>query len=77
MGRTKKSFDISLQREHELITEPIEVANEFNKYFSSIADNIRGSIPSATKDFKEFYRETGLQDRFIFNRRVYTKRDPY
>ena len=33
MGRTKKAIAISLKCGNELITEPVEVANEFNNYF--------------------------------------------
>ena len=54
MGRTRKTIDISLQSDGEIITEPVEVANQFNNYFSKIADNIRDTLPAANKDFKSY-----------------------
>ena len=59
MGRTKKTIDISLQHRNELITEPVEVANSFNTYFSGIAQNIRDSLPTTRKDFKDYLPRRG------------------
>ena len=66
MGRSKKSSNISLLCENELITDPVEVANEFNNYFAGIADNIRKNIPSSTKDFKEYLPRVGPRHSFRF-----------
>ena len=43
------------------------MANEFNSYFSSIADNIRSTLPPATKDFKEFLPQNEPTNSFFFH----------
>ena len=60
LGKTKKSTGIALECKNEIITEPVEVANKFNTYFSNIADEIRKDIPTETRDFKNYlqYRRT-------------------
>ena len=67
MGRTKKTIDISLQRDGEIMTEPVEVANQFNNYFSKIADNIRDTLPAANNDFKSYLPRRGPTESFYFN----------
>ena len=67
MGKTRKTIDISLQSDGETITEPVEVANQFNNYFSKIADNIRDTLPAANNDFKSYLPRRGPSNSFYFN----------
>ena len=76
LGKTKRSTGIALQCNNEIITEPIEVANRFNTYFSSIADDIRKEIPTETKNFKEYlqYRRTPPNSLYFHPTGVYEVR---
>ena len=66
LGKNKSSTNITLQCKDETITEPIEVANKFNSYFSSIADNIRKNIPPEPKDFKDYLHNRGSTRSIYF-----------
>ena len=67
LGRNKKSTMITLQSKDETITEPVEVANKFNNYFSNIATNIRKDIPVETKDFSDYLPRRGQNHSLYFH----------
>jgi len=66
MGRTKRTSNIAIECENEILTDPVDVANEFNNYFAGIADNIRKDLPSPTKDFKQYLPSFGPRHSFRF-----------
>ena len=63
----KKSFqtEFELNINGKLTSDPIKVANEFNCYFTSIADNLRQKIPKTPKSFKHFLKEQNLHSMFL------------
>ena len=71
LGKTKSSTNITLQCKGDPITDPTEVANKFNQYFSNIADNIRKTIPRETKNFRDY-----LQNRSPTRSIYYHPTDP-
>ena len=55
------------QRSHQLISQiksdgkdydnPKDIANIFNKFFVTVADNVQKSIPSAPKSHKDYLKK--------------------
>ena len=64
-SKNKSTISINLQCDSETLTEPIDVANKFNDYFSNIAENIRKDLPDATKDFRD-YLQNKRSNRSIY-----------
>ena len=60
----KKSFqtEFELNINGKLTSDLIKVANEFNSYFTSIADNLRQKTP---KTFIHFLKEQNLHSMFL------------
>ena len=44
----------SIKKENLIISDQVIIANEFNKYFSSIGQSKAEAIPKVDKDFSEF-----------------------
>ena len=63
--RNKASNNITLNINGNNITEPSNVANIFNNFFTSIADNIRAKIPQAFNNYHQ-YLKNPLQNSFFF-----------
>ena len=58
-SKSKRSSDkISLNDNNNgnLISDPSNVANKFNEFFTSIANSIRDTIPESNKDFRSFLK---------------------
>lgn len=64
-NKTKENNNISLNINGSTVTEPIEVANTFNNFFTSIADSIRDKIPKALNNYKQYLKEP-LANSFFF-----------
>ena len=45
---------ISLNINNKVESDPLKIANHFNEYFTSIADQIRAEIPASEKSFETF-----------------------
>ena len=58
MGRSKQSrnnaLNISTKIDEKIVSGPKSAANEFNEYFSSIADEIRAKITGTKACYKDF-----------------------
>ena len=55
----------SLLVNSELTTEPKEIANAFNKYFSTIASDLQGKIYHHGQDFTIFLKNSDEHNFFI------------
>ena len=53
---TNTSSPTCINIDNNLVTDPLTIANSFNNYFASIADNIRKDIPYTTKQFSSFLK---------------------
>ena len=53
---SKSSFLREISVDGKLITEPIEIANSFNTFFSEIANNIRAKIPNTAVNPNSYAR---------------------
>ena len=49
---------------NKLISEPVEVANKFNEYFSTIAENLQANIYHTGNDFHQYLN--GRNEHSIF-----------
>jgi len=56
---------ISLKIGNAVISNPLAVANEFNTYFTSVADAIRSSIPQCDKHFSSFLKHPNPNSIFL------------
>ena len=56
---------ISLLVNNELITEPKDIANAFNNYFSTIASDLQGKIYHHGQDFTKFLENSNEHNFFI------------
>ena len=56
---------ISIKIGEKIISDSKPVANEFNEYFSSIADQIRDNIPETKASYKDFLTK-GCRNSFFF-----------
>ena len=63
---SKCSAKISLKVNNTVESDPAKIADEFNKYFTGIAQKIRKKIPFSMKDFKNFLRQPN-QNTFFFS----------
>lgn len=59
------SKPISLRIDDIVTSNPNIVANSFNSYFSSVADNIRSKIPVSDKNFTSFLKHPNLNSIFL------------
>jgi len=57
--------EITLDINGVLTSDPIEVANEFNYFFTSIADNLRQKIPKTPKTYQHFLKNRNLHSMFL------------
>ena len=48
-----------------MVTEPIEVANQFNNYFSNIASKLQASIYTQGQDFNKYLKNNAEHSFFI------------
>ena len=55
----------SLIRENKLITDPKEVATEFNKYFSNIAENLQSQIHTEGQNFQNYLKNPNQNTIFL------------
>ena len=55
----------SLIVNNKLISEPVEVANKFNEYFSTIAENLQAKIYDTGTDFHQYLRDRNEHSIFI------------
>ena len=60
------SSNISIKIGERIISDSKTVANEFNEYFSSIADQIRDKIPETKACYKDFLTK-GCRNSFFFH----------
>ena len=56
---------ISLKIDGVVTSDPNPVANSFNSFFSSVADNIRSRIPESEKQFSSFLHNPNLNSIFL------------
>lgn len=64
-SKIKTNKKISLNSDGTLFTEPNDVANLFNKYFTTIADSIRDKIPKFG-NFEQFVDKSRSPESFFF-----------
>ncbi|XP_057310678.1 uncharacterized protein LOC130648640 [Hydractinia symbiolongicarpus] len=50
---------------NSVVTDPVTIANSFNDYFASIADNIRMNIPFTRKHFSSFLKKSTSNSMFL------------
>ena len=55
----------SLIVNNKLISEPVEVANKFNEYFSTIAENLQAKIYDTGTDFHQYLKDRNEHSIFI------------
>lgn len=48
-----------------LITDPLDIANNFNNFFTSIADSIRDSIPPTSKRYSNYLKNSNRNSIFL------------
>ena len=63
---SKTSSPSCLNINDNLITDPPTIATSFNDYFTSIADNIRKTIPNSRKQFSSFLKNPVHNSLFFF-----------
>ena len=56
----------SIKTENSIISDQVIIANEFNKYFSSIGQSKAEAIPKIDKDFSEFLPPSSIQSFSYF-----------
>ena len=61
----KSSDIISLKIGNSVTSDPASVANEFNSFFTSIADTIRTKIPPEAKHFSKYLNTPNLYSIFL------------
>lgn len=61
----KAPSPLSIQKGATLITEPGEIANGFNDFFTSIADSIRAKIPTTSKRFSSYLKNPNPHSIFL------------
>ena len=61
----QNSKPISLRINDSITSDPNLVANSFNSFFSSIADNIRSKIPNCDKHYTSFLNQPNLNSIFL------------
>ena len=64
-NKNKNNNNITLNFRNENVSDPLEVANIFNNFFSSIADDIRSTIPPVFNNFKQYLKEPILNSFFL------------
>ena len=63
--KTKEDQNIVLNKNGKKLTEPLDISNEFNLFFSTIANKIQNQIPSK-KDFVNYIKTNRSPDSFFF-----------
>ena len=56
----------SIKKENLIISDQVIIANEFNKYFSSIGQSKAEAIPKIDKDFSEFLPPSSIHSIAYF-----------
>ena len=59
------SLPSCLSHGNDIITDPTEISNHFNDFFTSIAGKIQSSIHSSHTDFKKYLKTSNLHSIFI------------
>ena len=62
---TVKNEPNSLLIDNRLISDPIQIANEFNSYFSTIANNLRDKICTDNLDFKTYLSHKNVNSLYL------------
>jgi len=57
--------DISLEIDGKIISDPTQIANKLNSFFSSIAEKLRTKIPRTPKTFREFLTNPNPHSIFL------------
>ena len=64
--KNSNKFDPTLLLvDDKLISEPKEIANEYNNYFSTIANKLRGKIYNLNQDFTSYLQNANDNNFFI------------
>ena len=63
-GKTKNNLT-SLMINKELINNPTKIANEFNNYFSTIAENLQKNIYSKDENFEKYLKNKNNKSIFL------------
>ena len=66
LKNSKKSDPCSLLVDDKLISDPVKIANEYNNYFSTIANNLRNKMFDRNKNFKS-YLQNRRENSFFIN----------
>ena len=61
----KKSSKIPINIGEKVVSDPKIVANEFNAYFSNIADKVRAKIPETKASYKEYLSKRSRRSFFF------------
>lgn len=72
LGKSKTSGCKSLIIDNQTVTDPSDIANSINFYFTNVASDIRNKLPQPTKNFCDFLPSWSPQRSFFF-----TPTDPY
>ena len=62
-----KSYSLSsiyVNENHDISSDPINISNKFNEYFSNVAEIARTKIPYSSKHYSEFIKNSNGKGYF-------------
>ena len=62
---SKSQNPISISVRNSVLTDPEIVANNFNDFFTSVADTVRASIPNTNHHFSSFLKHRNPNSIFL------------
>lgn len=65
VSSSKDSPNFSIQEDESLITNPLQIANKFNKYFNLVAPNLVSKMQVAKKSHRDYLENCILDSFFI------------
>ena len=65
LSETSNSTPSCINNQGKMITNPTEISNNFNKFFSSIGNNIQNNIYSHHKDFSDYLKHPAENTLFL------------
>ena len=63
---SKKDVNI-INNKARKITDPLQIAEQFNNHFVNVGPNIDKNIPVSRKNFRDFLRKINVKDTFFLN----------
>lgn len=66
LGKSKARVCQSLKIDDSLVTDPKTLSNEFNKYFSKIAETMKANLPPARKNYRQYLPPSSTRRSIYF-----------